>query len=286
MGWSGPPVRKGADCTFVANMMLELMNRLGYDQFVIQGADWGAICGMRMAQMFPDRVLGLHISFLPLLPPFSKGVMGFFSSITSLLKPEWVLDAEEAERLRSLTHYLLEETGYLHLQATKPMTLAHALTDSVMGNAAYTIEKFHSWSDHNGTLEDVWTRDELLDIQMVYFNSDNAAPGVRFYYENFHSSMIEDSLHTYINTPTGVTVFPKEIAVAPRKWAEYYLNIVHWTTQPRGGHFAAWEQPELLANDIRMFVTNHVKYERKKKAGSAATEETAEEAKQENKTEL
>lgn len=140
-------------------------------------------------------------------------------------------------------------TGYSEEQATRPQTLGYGLTDSPVGQLAWIVEKFWAWTDCDGHPENVLTRDEMLDNVMLYWATASATSSARLYWESF-KKMLEAGP---VQAPTGVAAFPKEIVPSPRSWCESRYHITHWTDMPRGGHFAAFEQPELFADDVRAF---------------------------------
>jgi pimeloyl-ACP methyl ester carboxylesterase len=144
------------------------------------------------------------------------------------------------------------EGGYSHVQSTKPQTLGYALNDSAIGLAAWIVEKFRTWSDCAGELEHIFTRDELLTNVMLYWVTETLNSSTRLYYET-REQPLQLSPTNRVKVPVAVAVFPKEIPLPPRALAERGYNILRWTVMPRGGHFAAMEQPGLLAQDIREF---------------------------------
>lgn len=224
-------VEEIADC--FASLMTDV---LGYKRFGAQGGDWGSFITSRLAYAYADRLSGIHLNMMPLRRD-----------------PKMVTDPtpEEQKYLEELTAWLKEGTGYQWIQGTRPQTLAFALTDSPTGLAAWIIEKFRAWSDCGGDLETVFTKDELLaNISLYWFTG---AIGSSFwpYYARMHRPWpIPD--HGGIAVPTGYSEFPHEILHPPKSLAaRTYTDIRRWTVMPRGGHFAAMEQPEALAAEIR-----------------------------------
>ena len=222
----------------IADCFAELMaGVLGHPRFAAQGGDWGAFITSRLGAVHADKLLGIHINLL--------GVRR---------DPKMVSDPTPEEKLYlgELEHWIKEETGYQWIQGTKPQTLAFGLTDSPAGLAAWIVEKFRSWSDCGGDVERAVSRDELLaNISLYWFTG---AIGSSFwpYYARLHGPWpIPDS---GIHVPTGYAQFPREILKPPRSVAErVYKNIQRWSVMPRGGHFAAMEQPEALAREITEF---------------------------------
>lgn len=146
----------------------------------------------------------------------------------------------------------MQEGAYSMVQSTKPQTLACGLADSPAGLAAWIVEKFRSWSDCGGDIERRFSKDELLTNIMIYWATETIASSVRLYYENVHTLPL-DFLNEHIDVPVGMAVFPKDFIPPPREWVERRLNVERWTEMPRGGHFTAMEEPELLAEEIRAF---------------------------------
>jgi microsomal epoxide hydrolase len=223
-----------ADC--VAALMTDV---LGTKKFAAQGGDWGAAVTSRLGYAHADRMIGIHIN---LMMAASRDPADF---------PE--PSEEERIYLVELKRWLREETGYQWIQGTKPQTLAFALTDSPAGLAAWIAEKFRSWSDCNGTIENAISRDRMLaDISLYWFTG---AIGSSFwpYYARLHGSAILPA-GDKISVPTGYAQFPREMLKAPRRAAErVFTDIRRWSVMPKGGHFAALEQPELLAGEVQAF---------------------------------
>jgi pimeloyl-ACP methyl ester carboxylesterase len=224
-------VEEIADC--FASLMSDV---LGYRRFGAQVGDWGSFITSRLAYSHGDRLIGIHLNMMPLRRD-----------------PKMVANptSEEQKYLEELAAWLKEETGYQWIQGTRPQTLAFALTDSPIGLAAWIIEKFRAWSDCGGELESVFTKDELLaNISLYWFTG---AIGSSFwpYCARMHRAWpIPDN--GSIAVPTGYCEFPHEILRPPKSLAgRTYSDIRRWTVMPRGGHFAAMEQPEALAAELR-----------------------------------
>jgi pimeloyl-ACP methyl ester carboxylesterase len=211
---------------------------LGYRRFAAQGGDWGAFITSRMAYQFPERIIGIHLNFLAVRRD-----------------PKMLENPTEEEKafLDHLNHWLKEESGYQWIQGTKPTTLAFGLTDSPAGLAAWIVEKFQSWSDCGGNVETAVSRDEMLTNIMLYWATGAVGSSFWPYWDRMHSPWpIPEGAK--VETPTGYAAFPKEILRPPRSVAERaYANIQRWTVMEKGGHFAALEQPEALAREIRAF---------------------------------
>ena len=223
-----------ADC--VATLMHEV---LGFSRFGAQGGDWGAAVTSRLAYAYPDRMIGIHINLM----------MAAGRDPTAFQNPT----EEEKRYLAELSHWTREETGYSWIQGTRPQTLAFALTDSPAGLAAWIVEKFRAWSDCDGDVERAISRDRMLaDISLYWFTG---AIGSSFwpYYARLHGSAILPAGDA-ITVPTGYAQFPREILKPPRKTAErVFKDIRRWSVMEKGGHFAALEQPESLAREVRAF---------------------------------
>lgn len=241
-GFSDKTTEPGYNPERISHLLADLMTQLGYDRFGLQGGDWGAIINRYVAGNYPDRVIGLHSNFVLAGDPGADN-------------KEFSATPEEIEKQLVRAEYMRNETAYQQIQGTKPQTLGYALNDSPAGLAAWIVEKFHGWSDipqdASGNLLDKFTLDELLTNISVYWFTETINSSMRIYFENRNLRAINPV--SYVSVPTGGAIFPAEIALTPRRWAERQYNIVHWTIMPRGGHFAAMEEPELLLQDIREF---------------------------------
>jgi len=222
----------------IADLFVSLMTDvLGYPRFAAQGGDWGAFITARLGATYPDRLVGIHVNLL---------------SVRRDLAPPPTPIEEDRAYLEELAHWQREETGYQWIQGTKPQTLAYGLTDSPVGLAAWIVEKFRSWSDCGGDIERRFSKDVLLTNVMLYWVTGAINSSFWPYYARFHQPWpIGDGLR--VPVPTAYASFPREILHPPRAWAERVYNIRRWTAMPAGGHFAALEEPEALAGDIRAF---------------------------------
>ena len=232
-GFSGKPTVSGWGVEKIAQTWDQLMVLLGYGNYGAQGGDWGAAVTTQIGRNV-GHCDGIHIN-MPIGRP----------------TPESLQDPtdEEKSALEGLTYYQEWDSGYSKQQSTRPQTLGYGLVDSPVGQMAWIIEKFWSWMDCDGHPENTLTRDELLDNVMLYWLTASGASSARLYWESFGSFGGGDK----VEIPTGVASFPKEIIRSPRRWCEQSYNITHWTTMPKGGHFGAFEQPELFVNDLRTF---------------------------------
>ena len=233
-GFSGKPATTGWGVERIARSFIALMARLGYAGYGAQGGDWGSAVTANIGALDPDHCAGIHVTLAMNTAPRVVG------------EPT----PEEQRAIQGLDHYRKWDSGYSTQQATRPQTLAYGLTDSPAGQAAWILEKFWAWTDCDGHPENIFTRDELLDNLMLYWVTASAASSARLYWESFGKGAKALS----VDVPTGVAVFPKEIVTPVRSWMEpRFRNIRHWTEMPRGGHFAAFEQPELFVADVRAF---------------------------------
>jgi pimeloyl-ACP methyl ester carboxylesterase len=239
-GFSGPTKAMGFNAHRAAAANSVLMERLGYGRYGAQGGDWGSQISSLMAAAHPERLAGLHLNFIIGVPPDPAN-------------PLAGLNAEEVEYVAWKQNYDAHESGYQAIQGTKPQSLAYGLTDSPAGVAAWIVEKFKTWSDCGDDVESVYTKDRLLDNIMLYWVTGTINSSMRMYYESFGPNRAPAPPMPRIETPTGHARYPAEIRRTPRLWAEQMYNIVRWTQMPKGGHFAAMEQPELFVEEVRAF---------------------------------
>ncbi|HYW24601.1 MAG TPA: epoxide hydrolase [Terriglobales bacterium] len=233
-GFSGPTRDTGWDMRRVARAVAALMERLGYERYGAHGGDWGAAVSGELARADADRVAGVHVTMLFGSAPADAGD----------------LDEEERGRLDRLEQFRREGQGYGAIQSTRPQTLAYGLTDSPAGQLAWIVEKFKEWTDSADAPEDAVDRDLLLTNVMVYWVTGTAGSSARLYYETAHAARVPAERSA---VPMGVAVFPREIALPIRRFAERRHNVVHWSEFDRGGHFAAMEEPDLVVGDLRAF---------------------------------
>jgi pimeloyl-ACP methyl ester carboxylesterase len=236
--FSDRPSRRGMTKTRIAAHWATLMTEvLGYGRFGAHGGDIGSGVTAWLGFDHPAHVVGIHVADVlqPWLGPGSR-------------------EPTEAERafLGQERSWMMEEGGYDHIQATKPQTLAYGLNDSPAGLAAWIVEKFRSWSDCRGDVESRFTKDDLLTHVTLYWVTGTINSANRLYYERDHEPRFLGPGER-VEVPCGVVIFPRDIDRPPREWGERSYNVQHWTEMPRGGHFAASEEPELLAEDIRAF---------------------------------
>ena len=230
-GWSDKPTTTGWGTQHIAQAWTELMARLGYGRYVAQGGDWGAAVTGGIGAIDVDHCAAIHLNMV--IAPPGKDMLS---------------DLTDAEK-KTLDDYGFHDrwgTGYSKQQSTRPQTLGYALVDSPAGQAAWIVEKFWQWTDCDGHPENSLTRDEMLDNVMLYWLPGNGASSGRLYWESFNDRSFDKVL-----VPTCVSVFPKEIFRPSRRWAEPHYDIRYWNELDKGGHFAAFEQPEVFVNELR-----------------------------------
>jgi pimeloyl-ACP methyl ester carboxylesterase len=238
-GLSFRPGQKRFGIEDIADCLADLMTgTLGYRRFAAQGGDWGGITASRMGFAHADKLIGIHVNLLAVR-----------RDTTSLVNPT----PEERQYLDELAHWLKEETGYQWIQGTRPQTLSFGLTDSPAGLAAWIVEKFRAWSDCDGDVEKAFTRDQLLaNISLYWFTGAIGSSFFPYYFRMHRPWPIPEG--RTVDVPTGYCEFPREILRPPRTLAaRTYTDIRRWTVMPRGGHFAAMEEPESLADEVRAF---------------------------------
>ncbi len=236
-GFSEPTRTRGWDVMRIARAMIELVRRLGYTRYGAQGGDWGAQIATRIGALDAQHCAAIHLN-MPIAGPPKHPV---------------ALSEEEKADLVAMGRFQSEESGYAQQQGTRPQTLGMALNDSPAGLLAWIVEKFRSWSDCGGHPETVFTRDQLITNVMLYWVTQTIASSVRLYWETRNSGLWTRPAD-FVGVPTGVARYPKEqILRPPRAWVEAQYHLTHWAVLPRGGHFAAMEQPELFTQDLRTF---------------------------------
>ena len=239
--FSQRPARVGVDRAFVAQLWHQLMQGLGYERYGAHGGDFGAGVATHMALSQPERVIGIHLSTSEMWPYAGPG------------SPP--LTIEEQAYVDHVARWDETERGYSSVQSTRPQTLGYGLNDSPAGLAAWVLEKWRSWSDSGGDLDARFGRDYLLTMLTVWWVTESITSSMRDYYDNrWHGRPMGPS--DFVEVPTAIAVFANEFVPEgepPRSWYERLYNIRRWTVHPRGGHFAAAEEPDLLAHDIAEF---------------------------------
>ena len=231
-GFSDKPAATGYGVDKIADTWAALMARLGYDRYVAQGGDWGAMVTNQIGLRDTEHCAGIHLN-MPIVAPDPETM----SDLTPL----------EQRALAGMQRYQDFDSGYSKQQSTRPQSLGYGLVDSPSGQAAWILEKFWSWMDCDGHPENVLTRDELLDNVMLYWLPATGASSARLYWESFNTPSLDN-----VTVPTGCSIFPKEIFQCSRRWAEKkFTNLVHWNELDAGGHFAAFEKPETYVDEVR-----------------------------------
>jgi pimeloyl-ACP methyl ester carboxylesterase len=234
-GFSGKPAVRGCGVERIAGLWDVLMGRLGYESYVAQGGDWGAAVTTQIGMQNRGRCRAIHLN-MPLGSPPPDAAKN--------------PSPATAKALALMKRYADTESGYAVLQSTRPQTVGYSLADSPAGQAGWILEKFWAWTDCQGHPEKALSRDELLDNIMLYWLPNNGASSARLYWESFRRSFGANP--QTVSLPTGVSQFAHELSLPPREWVERrYSNIVYWNEVARGGHFAAFEQPELFIEELR-----------------------------------
>jgi microsomal epoxide hydrolase len=233
-GFSEPTRTRGWDTWRIARAFVELMIRLGYTRYGAQGGDWGAQVATRIGALDSEHCAAIHLNMAIVDPPDN---------------PVPLTDQEKAD-LGAMARFTRQETGYAAEQGTKPQTLGVGLNDSPAGLLAWIVEKFRTWSDCHGDLESAFTREQLITNVMTYWVTQTITSSTRLYRELMHA---DEGAPEYVGVPTGIARYPKEVFCFPRAWIERRYNVTHWAEMPGGGHFAAMEQPEAFAGDLRTF---------------------------------
>ncbi len=235
-GFSGKPAEPGWGVDRIAGAWDVLMRRLGYDNYFAQGGDWGSAVTTAIGIQNKGACAGIHVNM-----PNARATK------------EALADPDEADKraLAGAQYYQQWGAGYSKQQSTRPQTLAYSLVDSPVGQAMWIIEKFYEWTDCDGHPENVLNKDELLDNVMYYWLEGTGGSSARLYWESFNRAFGDGQDNT-VKLPTGCSIFPKEIVPTPRSWAEKrYKNIIYWNELEQGGHFAAFEQPQLFVTELR-----------------------------------
>ena len=236
-GFSGPTTTRGWSPQRIAKAFIVLMDRLGYPKFGIQGGDWGFAVAQEMARQAPARVIGLHFNLIAVPPP----------------SPDAMKELSAEEHRRYTSWWNEKRSTFFNLQSSEPQTVAYALTDSPVGWLAWLTERFQDLTDNDGDFLHTVDRDTFLTDVTLYWVTGTVGSSMRIYRENRLSD--KDEAPSKINTPVAYAVFPKEVVAAPERWIDQYYNVVQRTEMPRGGHFAALEQPDLMVQDLRLFFT-------------------------------
>jgi pimeloyl-ACP methyl ester carboxylesterase len=245
-GFSGKPTVTGWNPAHMASAFHELMRRVGYSRYVSQGGDWGAIISQLLALQVPDGLIGIHVNMPGTVPPDILRRLRNFDPA-----PAELSDREKIAYER-LLHFYRDGFGYAAMMNQSPQTIGYALADSPVAMAAYYYDKFAEWTDSGGEPEKVLTYDEMLDAISLYWLTNTGTSSSRSYWEGAQAGGGPFNAFSIPKLPVAVTVFPAEIYRAPRSWGEKsFGNLIYWNEVDKGGHFAAWEQPELFSVELR-----------------------------------
>lgn len=232
--FSGETSAKGWHPRHIASAFAEVMTRLGYERYGLQGGDWGSIISANLADLFPERIIGLHLNM-----------------VTGAAKVEGALvTAAEAQSLEAGRLWRRTGVGYQEIQGTRPQSLGYGLQDSPAGLAGWIAEKFQEWS--HGDIREAYTFDRLLDNITAYWVTGTAASSLRIYWE-MRQARRSAVPERRVEVPTAIAMFPGEMSYPPRSWVEAAYNVVRWSTPNKGGHFAAMEAPDEFVDDVRSF---------------------------------
>ena len=234
-GFSGKPTEIGWGVERIARAWSVLMTRLGYDKYFAQGGDWGSAVTRAIGTLASEHCAGIHVTL----------------ALGTRPKLEGEPSPDEQQALAGAKYYQDWDSGYSKQQATRPQTLGFGLADSPAGQAAWILEKFWAWTDCEGHPENILTRDELLDNVMFYWATNSATSSARLYWESFGR---DRSKNGPVRVPVGVAAYPKEIVIPIQKWLQTdFPDIRHFASMPKGGHFAAFEQPVAFVDDLRTY---------------------------------
>jgi pimeloyl-ACP methyl ester carboxylesterase len=240
-GFSQPATKPGMSQRAVAWRHARLMAALGYERYIAQGGDWGSIVSQQNAVIDPEHCIGLHLNMVQPIPP------------KDVADPMALVLPHEQQYLARAQHYRDAESGYFHEQRTKPQTLAYALTDSPAGWCAWVAEKFQSWTDCRGEIRNAVSWDDMLSIISFYWFTGTIASSLRFYKEYALATERGDEKPFPVTVPTGIAQYPMDLMGCPEAWAKQAYPLIHAYAAPKGGHFAALEQPDLFAKNLWEF---------------------------------
>jgi pimeloyl-ACP methyl ester carboxylesterase len=241
-GFSDRPRKQGATFAFGDLLRKLMVEELGYPRFAVHGGDWGSLVAEHMARSRAGDLIGIHLTDVPFFHMYQK--------------PN-DLSRAEADYLKKMEEFPRTEGAYALIQSTRPQTLACGLNDSPAGLAAWIVEKFRAWSDCGDDLERCFSRDEILTNVMIYWVTQTIDSSFFPYYDLANAGALRwlaEIVKSWLGSstvPAGFALFPKDLGKPPREWAERFFNVQRWTEMPRGGHFAAMEEPDLLAQDLR-----------------------------------
>jgi len=241
-GFSGKPDVKGWDSDHIGRVWAQLMERLGYKAYVSQGGDCGSVISQRMARQNVKGLLGIHVNMPATIPAEIQ------KALTNGESAPQGLSEKEKTAYETISAFYKNDTGYSGMMVTRPQTLGYSLSDTPVGQAAWIYDEFIGWTYSGGNPEKSLTKDEMLDDISLYWLTNTSASSARIYWEDHSNNFNAIEL----STPVAVTVFPGEIYRAPKTWAERtYHNLIYFNEVEKGGHFAAWEEPQVLAEELR-----------------------------------
>lgn len=246
-GFSERPTTTGWGPDRMGRAFDVLMKRLGYTRYVAQGGDWGSVISDVMGRQAPSGLLGIHVNMPATVPAdLAKAIAAGEAAPAGL-------SAKEQAAFDSLSAFFTKNAGYGVMMVTRPQTVGYALSDSPVGLAAWMYDKFAQWTYSGGEPERSLTKDEMLDDITLYWLTNSAVSSARLYWENNNNNFSAAAQKTTeIKVPVAITVFPGEIYRAPRAWAEKaYPTLIYFNEVDKGGHFAAWEEPELFSAEMR-----------------------------------
>ncbi len=241
-GFSSPLESTGINFWRTADLWDQLMrDELGYERYAAQGGDWGALVTTQLGHKYAEHLIGIHLNLVAPLDLF-----------LGELPDESLYGDDEKHLIERNQSFFVDGSGYSAIQMTRPQTLAHALNDSPAGLCSWILEKRRAWSDSGGDVYSRFTRDHLCTTMTLYWVTQTYGTSARYYYECVHNPWQPSHTETpVVKAPTSVAVFPGEVVLLPKRWAESYYNLKRWTPMPSGGHFAPMEEPEALVADIR-----------------------------------
>ncbi|CAI4227273.1 unnamed protein product [Auanema sp. JU1783] len=260
-GWSDSPQKKGFSQVECARVFYKLMDKLGFKKFYLQGGDWGSVVTSNLARMYPDSIFGLHLNMVSVFP--GTTVKSTIFEICASLWPKLMLSSTNLHNHNFISKFLslIAESGYMHIQATKPDTIGTALNDSPIGLAAYILEKFSTWTNQDfmsmsdGGLTKKFKKEELITIIMIYWINGNIVNSQRFYKEYFSDARNVELAKVFLNVPTGHSSGLNELFDrTPVELSRMFMNITFYNEIPDMGHFACLEKPREIAEDIFAFV--------------------------------
>lgn len=242
-GFSGKPSTTGWGSDRIGRAWATLMQRLGYQRYVSQGGDCGSVISQRMARQNVPGLVGVHLNMPGTVPPEIASILAAGGAAPA------TLSAKERAAFDALATFYRDSSGYSAMMVTRPQTIGYSLVDSPVGLAAWMYDKFAIWTFSGGEPERVLTRDEMLDDISLYWLTKSGASAARIYWEDHSNNFNAVNIAAL---PVAVTVFPGEIYRAPKTWAERcYGNLVYFNEASNGGHFAAWEQPQIFTTEVR-----------------------------------